>query len=228
MRVLVAEDHAVLAREVATGLRRHGMAVDIARDGGEALAKVGLSAYDVLILDRDLPAVHGDDVCRTITAGADETTAEPPRIIMLTAASGLDDIIAGLGLGADDYLAKPFAMAELAARVRSLCRRSVSPAQTITLGDLVVDPERRRVMRGERLVALSPKEFGVLEVLAARPGRVVSAETLLEKVWDEYADPLTNAVRVTMVTLRRKLGDPSPIETVKGVGYALRERAVCG
>lgn len=225
MRVLVVEDHAVLAREVATGLRRAGMAVDVARDGREALAKIDLNSYDVLVLDRDLPVVHGDDVCRAVAVGDNVPDAGSPRIIMLTAASGLADIIAGLGLGADDYLAKPFAMAELAARVRSLGRRSVSPAQTITVGDLRVDPERRRVTRGGREVALSPKEFGVLEVLAARPGRVVSAEMLLEKVWDEYADPLTNAVRVTMVTLRRKLGDPSPIETIKGVGYALRERA---
>jgi len=223
MRVLVAEDHAVLAREVATGLRRNGMAVDIARDGAEALEKISLNAYDVLVLDRDLPTVHGDDVCRAVVAASGDGQA--PRVIMLTAASGLDDIVAGLSLGADDYLAKPFAMAELAARVRSLGRRSVTPAQVITVADLTVDPEQRQVTRAGRVVALSPKEFGVLEVLAARPGRVVSAELLLEKVWDEYADPFTNSVRVTMVTLRRKLGDPSLIDTVKGVGYALREPA---
>ena len=223
MRVLVAEDHAVLAREVATGLRRNGMAVDIARDGAEALEKISLNAYDVLVLDRDLPTVHGDDVCRAVVAASGDGQA--PRVIMLTAASGLDDIVAGLSLGADDYLAKPFAMAELAARVRSLGRRSVTPAQVITVADLTVDPEQRQVTRAGRVVALSPKEFGVLEVLAARPGRVVSAELLHEKVWDEYADPFTNSVRVTMVTLRRKLGDPSLIDTVKGVGYALREPA---
>jgi len=223
MRVLVAEDHAVLAREVATGLRRNGMAVDIARDGAEALEKISLNAYDVLVLDRDLPTVHGDDVCRAVVAASGDGQA--PRVIMLTAASGLDDIVAGLSLGADDYLAKPFAMAELAARVRSLGRRSVTPAQVITVADLTIDPEQRQVTRAGRVVALSPKEFGVLEVLAARPGRVVSAELLLEKVWDEYADPFTNSVRVTMVTLRRKLGDPSLIDTVKGVGYALREPA---
>ncbi len=196
------------------------MAVDVARDGAEALEKVDVNNYDVLVLDRDLPVVHGDDVCRAVVAMVD-----PPRIIMLTAASGLENIVGGLGLGADDYLPKPFAMAELAARVRSLGRRSVAPAQVIRVGDLVIDPETRRVTRGDREVSLSPKELGVLEVLAARPGRVVSAELLLEKVWDEFTDPFTNAVRVTMVTLRRKLGQPPLIDTLKGAGYALRQPA---
>lgn len=217
MRVLVVEDHVVLAREVATGLRRNGMAVDVARDGEEALQKIEVNGYDVVVLDRDLPKVHGDDVCRAVVAMDDG-----PRVIMLTAASGLDNIVQGLGLGADDYLAKPFAMAELAARVRSLGRRSVAPAQVVEIGDLTLDPEKHKVTRAGREVMLSPKEFGVLEVLAARPGRVVPAETLLEKVWDEYADPFTNAVRVTMVTLRRKLGEPPLIDTLKGVGYVLR------
>lgn len=218
MRVLVVEDHAVLAREVATGLRRTGLAVDVARDGDEALEKSAMTAYDVVVLDRDLPRVHGDDVCRTLVG-----LEAPPRILMLTAAGTLEDIVEGLGLGADDYLAKPFAMAELAARVRTLGRRAgATPRPRVVLGDLEIRPDEHAVFRAGAAVTLSPKEFGVLEVLAAQAGRVVSAETLLEKVWDEYADPLTNAVRVTMVTLRRKLGEPVLIETVKGVGYVLR------
>jgi DNA-binding response OmpR family regulator len=218
VRILVVEDHAVLAREVATGLRRDGLAVDIARDGEEAIEKTDVNDYDVVVLDRDLPKVHGDDVCRRLAS-------QPygPRIIMLTAAGSLGDIVDGLNLGADDYLSKPFAMAELSARVRTLARRSgPAPRPVVTVGDLEIRHDERKVSRAGESVSLSPKEFGVLEVLAARPGAVVSAETLLEKVWDEYADPLTNAVRVTMVTLRRKLGEPSPIVTVKGVGYALR------
>jgi DNA-binding response OmpR family regulator len=218
VRILVVEDHAVLAREVATGLRRDGLAVDIARDGEEAIEKTDVNDYDVVVLDRDLPKVHGDDVCRRLASQPDG-----PRIIMLTAAGSLGDIVDGLNLGADDYLSKPFAMAELSARVRTLARRSgPAPRPIVVVGDLEIRHDERRVSRAGESVSLSPKEFGVLEVLASRPGAVVSAETLLEKVWDEYADPLTNAVRVTMVTLRRKLGEPSPIVTVKGVGYALR------
>ncbi|MDN4476019.1 response regulator transcription factor [Demequina sp. SYSU T00192] len=218
MRVLVVEDHAVLAREVATGLRRSGFAVDVARDGEEALAKAAVNPYDVVVLDRDLPRVPGDEVCRALSAAP-----EPPRILMLTAAGRLEDILEGLGLGADDYLAKPFAMAELAARVRTLGRRAgAAPRPHVRVGGLEIRPDEHVVERDGRAITLSPKEFGVLEVLAAHPGRVVSAETLLEKVWDEYADPLTNSVRVTMVTLRRKLGEPALIETVKGVGYVLR------
>ncbi|WP_062304108.1 response regulator transcription factor [Demequina subtropica] len=218
MRVLVVEDHAVLAREVATGLRRVGLAVDVARDGAEALEKAAVNAYDVVVLDRDLPRVHGDDVCRALAA-----TDAPPRILMLTAAGALEDIVEGLGLGADDYLAKPFAMVELTARVRTLGRRAgIAPRPHLRIGGLEIRPDEHAVTRDGRAISLAPKEFGVLEVLAAQPGRVVSAETLLEKVWDEYADPLTNAVRVTMVTLRRKLGEPALIETIKGVGYVLR------
>ncbi|WP_062313284.1 response regulator transcription factor [Demequina rhizosphaerae] len=218
MRVLVVEDHAVLAREVATGLRRSGLAVDVARDGEEALEKAAVNPYDVVVLDRDLPRVSGDEVCRTLSAAP-----EPPRILMLTAAGRLEDIVEGLGLGADDYLAKPFAMAELAARVRTLGRRAgATPRPHVRIGGLEIRPDEHAVQRDGRAITLSPKEFGVLEVLAAQPGRVVSAETLLEKVWDEYADPLTNSVRVTMVTLRRKLGEPALIETIKGVGYVLR------
>ena len=224
MRVLVVEDHAVLAREVATGLRSDGLAVDVVRDGEEALAKAAVNTYDVVVLDRDLPVVHGDEVCRQLVAMTDG-----PRILMLTAAGSLGDVLEGLGLGADDYLPKPFAMAELKARVRTLARRAGPTLRpVVTVGDIEIRRDERRVLRAGRSVALSPKEYGVLEVLAVRPGTVVSAETLLEKAWDEYADPFTNAVRVTMVTLRRKLGDPSPIVTVKGVGYVLRADGECG
>lgn len=217
MRVLVVEDHASLAREVALRLRRENMAVDVATDGAEALAKCDVNAYDVVVLDRDLPLIHGDDVCRELVG-----RGMAPRILMLTAARGIDDVVDGLQIGADDYLPKPFAMAELVARVRSLARRaSAAVSPILAVGDLMVDPNTRSVTRRGQPISLSPKEFGVLEVLAASPGRVVSAERLLEKVWDEYADPFTNAVRVTMVTLRRKLGDPPLIGTVKKSGYRL-------
>jgi DNA-binding response OmpR family regulator len=217
MRVLVVEDHAALARAVALRLRRERMAVDLAVDGAEALDKAELNRYDVIVLDRDLPRVHGDEVCRRLVA-----KEHAPRILMLTAARGVDDVVGGLQLGADDYLAKPFAMAELVARIRSLARRPDSVASPVlTVGDLVVDVNRQTVTRNGRPLALSPKEFAVLEVFAATPGSVVSAEELLEKVWDEYTDPFTNAVRVTMVTLRRKLGEPGLISTVKGRGYRL-------
>ncbi len=217
MKVLVVEDELGLAGELATGLRRTGFAVDVAHDGSEALEKAQLSAYDVVVLDRDLPLVHGDEVCRRLIE-----SALGARIIMLTAASGLDDRVEGLGLGADDYLSKPFAMRELVARVQALARRAV-PAATpvLRVGDLEIDTPRRRVHRGGAERSLTRKEFGVLEILALDPGRVVSAEELLEKVWDEHADPFTNAVRVTIMTLRRKLGDPPLIDTVKGVGYRL-------
>ncbi len=217
MRILVVEDHAALAREVALRLRRERMAVDVVGDGVEALAKVDGTDYDVVVLDRDLPGIHGDDVCRRLVA------MEPsPRILMLTAARGIDDVVTGLHIGADDYLSKPFAMAELVARIRSLARRSeVATDPILTVGSLVVDPNAQKVTRDGRPISLSLKEFAVLEVLAAQPGRLVSAEQLLEKVWDEYANPFTNAVRVTMVTLRRKLGEPGLIVTVKGRGYRL-------
>jgi DNA-binding response OmpR family regulator len=214
----VVEDHAALAREVARGLRAAGHAVDVAPDGDVALEKAAVHSYDAVVLDRDLPGVHGDEVCRRIVAAENA-----PRVLMLTAAGHVDDIVEGLGLGADDYLSKPFRMAELAARVQALGRRAgVAARPVISIGDLVVEPDARRATRGGRDLKLAAKEFGVLEVLAVRAGRVVSQETLLEKVWDEFADPFTSAVRVTMVTLRRKLGEPPLIETVKGAGYVLR------
>ncbi|MFW7413934.1 response regulator transcription factor [Demequina sp. SO4-18] len=219
MRVLVAEDHTDLALEIARGLRREGFAVDVARNGEEALDKAAIHEYDVVVLDRDLPGIHGDDVCREIAQWPD-----PPRLLMLTAADALEDIVQGLGIGADDYMVKPFALAELAARIRSAARRvGGAPRPVVKVGDLEIRPDEHQVWRAGQPVSLSPKEFGILEVLASQPGTVVSAEVLLEKVWDEYADPMTSAVRVTMVTLRRKLGEPALVTTVKGVGYVLRE-----
>ena len=213
MRVLVVEDEARLADAIARGLRREGLAVDVAADGAEALEKAGTNAYDVVVLDRDLPAVHGDDVCRELAGG--ET-----RILMLTASTTVDDRVEGLELGADDYLGKPFAFAELVARVRALGRRG-GPARepVLTRRDLVLDPARRTVTRGGEPVALTRKEFAVLETLLAAGGAVVSAEELLEKVWDEHVDPFTNTVRVTVMNLRRKLGTPPVVETVIGAGY---------
>ncbi len=217
MRVLVVEDERLLADAIAEGLRRESLAVDVAYDGDAALMRIGVNDYDVVVLDRDLPHVHGDDVCRAVVdAGA---TA---RVLMLTAAGGVRDRVDGLGLGADDYLGKPFAFAELVARVRALGRRS-RPAAPPVLGRAGVrlDPGRREVERDGRPIALSRKEFGVLEELLRADGAVVSAEHLLEKVWDENIDPFTNVVRVTMMTLRRKLGEPGLIETVPGSGYRL-------
>ena len=217
MRVLVVEDEQVLADAIATGLRREAMAVDVAYDGAGALERTSVNDYDVVVLDRDLPGVHGDEVCRKLTE--DGTTA---RILMLTAAGELEDKIEGLSLGADDYLPKPFAFGELAARVRALGRRS-TPALPPVLerSGVRLDPNRHEVSRDGRPVQLTNKEFAVLEVLMRGQGTVVSAEQLLEKAWDEYIDPFTNVVRVTMMTLRRKLGDPQVIETVAGAGYRL-------
>ncbi|MFC0106595.1 response regulator transcription factor [Kibdelosporangium aridum] len=216
MRVLLVEDEQPLAGYIATGLRKHGCVVDIALDGQAALDKVELTPYDVVVLDRDLPVVHGDTVCRRL---ADRGTS---RILMLTASGTVSDRVDGLTLGADDYLGKPFAFTELVARVRALGRRVV-PARPPVLraGDIVLDSARRSVERGGRLVHLTPKEFGVLERLLMAAGDVVSAETLLDKVWDEHADPFTNAVRITVGTLRRKLGDPPVIQTVTGAGYRI-------
>jgi DNA-binding response OmpR family regulator len=217
MRVLVVEDHARLAMTIATGLRREGMAVDVVFDGRDALDHAAITTYDVIVLDRDIPEVHGDEVCQTLTAQGSTS-----RVLMLTAAGAVGDRVAGLGLGADDYLPKPCDFGELVARVRALVRRpgsALPPA--LTYGDLELVPARRAVTRASRPLSLNPKEFAVLEVLLAAPGVVVSAEELLERVWDEMADPFSQAVRTTVSRLRAKLGDPPLIETVARVGYRI-------
>ena len=217
MRVLVAEDFEVLAQAIATGLRREGMAVDVALDGDGALESLAATRYDVVVLDRDLPAVHGDEVCRTIVAGGSGS-----RVLMLTAASTVADRVDGLGIGADDYLPKPFDFAELVARIRALARRS-APAvpPVLECGGLTLDPGRRVALRSGRRLDLSPKEFGVLECLLAAGGRVVPAEELLDRVWDSAADPFTTAVKTTIRRLRLKLGDPPVISTVREGGYRI-------
>ena len=215
MRILIAEDEPRLAQALARGLRRSGWAVDVAHDGEAALRRTALVDYDAVVLDRDLPAVHGDEVCRRLVA-----SARPPRILMLTAAAEVDDRVAGLNLGADDYLPKPFAFAEVVARLNALSRRSADARPPVLeRGGVRLDPARREVTRDGREIALSPKEFGVLDVLMGAEGAVVSAETLLHRVWDEHTDPFTNTVRVTVMNLRRKLGAPAVIETVIGMGY---------
>jgi DNA-binding response OmpR family regulator len=217
MRVLVAEDEPLLADTIAKGLRRRSMAVDVCYDGDAALERVMVHRYDVVILDRDLPRVHGDDVCRAVVASGQET-----RVLMLTAAAGIRDRVDGLDLGADDYLIKPFAFAELVARVGSLGRRArAALPPVLEHAGITLDLPRRQAFRDGLLLALAPKEFAVLEVLMRAQGTVVSTEGLLEKAWDENADPFTNAVRVAVMTLRRKLGDPPVIETVPGAGYRL-------
>jgi DNA-binding response OmpR family regulator len=216
VRVLVVEDQKVLADRIAEGLRDVGMAVDVAYDGAAAMEITAFTSYDVIVLDRDLPRVHGDAVCASLVAGPAEA-----RILMLTAAADVDDRVDGLNLGADDYLGKPFAFTELVARIRSLARRSPSAPPVVVRGDLVVDRVRHRVSRAGRPVVLTGKEFGVLEVLLA--GGVVSAEDLLERVWDANADPFSNTVSVTLSRLRRKLGAPPLIETVIGSGYRLAD-----
>ncbi|CAL9646236.1 Transcriptional regulatory protein TcrA [Actinosynnema sp. ALI-1.44] len=215
MRVLVVEDEELLANTIAEGLRRVSMAVDVCYDGGEALERVGVHDYDVVVLDRDLPVAHGDEVCAAVLAAGGEA-----KVLMLTAAAQVEDRVAGLGLGADDYLTKPFAFAELVARVQALGRRA-RPALPPVLrrAGVVLDLPRHQVSRDGRFIQLSRKEFAVLEVLMRAEGTVVTAEDLLEKAWDEYADPFTNAVRVAVMTLRRKLGEPGVIETVPGAGY---------
>jgi DNA-binding response OmpR family regulator len=212
MRVLVVEDHATLASRIAQGLRQAGMAVDAVYDGAAALEAAAQTAYEVIVLDRDLPVVHGDQVCRTLAGSG-------PRILMLTAAAGVEDRVDGLDLGADDYLGKPFVFAELVARVRALSRRAPSAPPLLRCGDLTVDRARHRASRGSRPLSLTRKEFGILEMLLATGGVVVSAEELLEHVWDAEVDPFSNIVSVTMARLRRKLGDPPLIETVIGKGY---------
>ncbi|MGH2915233.1 MAG: response regulator transcription factor [Solirubrobacteraceae bacterium] len=217
MRVLVVDDHVRLAMAVAEGLRREGMAVDLAFDGADALAHANVNRYDVIVLDRDLPAVHGDRVCRELAAGRGEA-----RILMLTAASTIGDRVEGLDLGADDYLSKPFDFAELTARVRALARRAVAPLPPVLERcGLRVDPARRVAWRGERRLALSPKELAVLEFLLAADGRVVSAEELLARVWDEAIDPFTSTVKTTIGRLRAKLGEPPVVETVREGGYRI-------
>jgi DNA-binding response OmpR family regulator len=217
VRVLVVEDERVLADAIATGLRRETLAVDIAYDGAGALERTSVNEYDVVVLDRDLPKIHGDEVCRTLVA-----ERNPARILMLTAAGDLEDKVEGLSIGADDYLAKPFAFAELIARVRALGRRAATPVPPVLeRAGVSLDPARRVVTRDGDPLDLTRKEFAVLEILLRADGVVVSSEQLLEKAWDEHIDPFTNVVRVTMMTLRKKLGDPPVIETVPGVGYRL-------
>jgi DNA-binding response OmpR family regulator len=217
MRVLVAEDERRLADAIARGLRREGMAVDLAPDGSDALVKARVVRYDVVVLDRDLPGLHGDEVCRAVRGERPET-----GILMLTAAGTLEDVVEGLALGADDYLAKPFRFAELVARIHALARRS-APSRPPVLNhrDIHLDPARRTLTRSDEPIALARKEFAVLEVLMGADGATVSAEELLERVWDEHTDPFTNVVRMTIMTLRRKLGDPVAVETVIGVGYRM-------
>jgi DNA-binding response OmpR family regulator len=217
MRVLIAEDERRLADAIARGLRREGMAVDVAPDGTDALVKARVVRYDVLVLDRDLPGLHGDDVCRAVRGEHPET-----GILMLTAAGTLEDLVEGLSLGADDYLSKPFRFAELVARIHALARRAApSRPPVLRHRDIELDPARRRVERAGGLVDLTRKEFGVLEVLIGADGATISAEELLERVWDEHIDPFTNVVRMTIMTLRRKLGEPPAVETVIGVGYRM-------
>jgi len=217
MRVLVIEDDRELAEAIGVGLRREQMAVDLAFDGDAGLERALVNGYDVIVLDRDLPRRHGDEICgNLIRAGCRS------RLLMLTAAATIEDRVDGLGLGADDYLPKPFAFAELVARIRALFRRA-QPALPPVLerGDLRVDPGQRTASRGGRPLDLGPKEFGALELLLAAQGRVVPAEELLERVWDEMADPFTTSVKVTISRLRRKLGDPPVIETVTQGGYRI-------
>jgi DNA-binding response OmpR family regulator len=216
MRVLIVEDQVTLADDIADGLRDQGMAADVAYDGASGLEKALLNRYDVVVVDRDLPKVHGDAVCAALVGASSEA-----RLLMLTAAGTVGDRVEGLNLGADDYLVKPFAFAELVARLRALARRSPASPPVVVKGDLVFDRARRRVSRGGRPVSLTRKEMGVLEVLLAADGSVISAEELLERVWDEHADPFTHTVTVTLARLRRKLGEPDLIETVVGSGYRL-------
>jgi two-component system, OmpR family, response regulator VanR len=217
VRVLLAEDHPGVAASIARGLRRQGAAVDVAPDGRRALFLARVHPYDVVVLDRDLPEVHGDEVCRTLNAERPET-----KVLMLTASSTTEDVVQGLSLGADDYLLKPFRFAELVARVRALARRA-GPARPALLvaGDVELDPGRRRVTRGGREIPLARKEFGVLHELMAAGGDVVTTERLLGSVWDANVDPFTNVVRMTVMKLRRKLGEPGLIDTVPGVGYRM-------
>jgi DNA-binding response OmpR family regulator len=218
MRILVVEDEALLADAIAEWLRDDAHAVDVVYDGDAALERLAVNDYDVVLLDRDLPIVHGDDVCRALVES--ETTA---RVLMLTASAEVGERVAGLSLGADDYLFKPFSFPELAARVQALGRRSrPAAAPTLIRRGIRLDPARREVYRDGRYVSVSRREFAVLAELLRAEGAVISAEQLLEKAWDENADPFTSAVRLTILKLRRKLGDPPVIGTVVGVGYQIR------
>jgi len=212
----VVEDQAELADDIADGLRDQGIGADVAYDGAVGIEKALMTAYDVVILDRDLPRVHGDAVCATLA-----TTPSQARILLLTASGTVSDRVDGLNLGADDYLTKPFAFAELVARVRALARRAPAAPPVTVRGDLVFDRARRRASRAGRPLSLTRKELAVLEELLVADGAVVSAEELLERVWDENADPFTRTVTVTLARLRRKLGEPELIETVVGSGYRL-------
>jgi DNA-binding response OmpR family regulator len=217
MRVLVVEDHAKLAMTMATGLHQAGMAVDVVFDGCDALSRLDVVAYDVVVLDRDLPGVHGDEVCRTLAARGSSS-----RVLMLTAAGAVEDRVEGLMIGADDYIPKPCDFSELVARIRALARRpGRSLPAVLTHGDLELDSSRRIATRAGQRLPLNPKEFAVLEVLLAARGAVVSAEELLERVWDEMADPFSQAVRTTVSRLRAKVGDPPVIETVSKAGYRI-------
>ncbi|HUB74860.1 MAG TPA: response regulator transcription factor [Solirubrobacteraceae bacterium] len=221
MRVLIVEDEGDTAAALARGLRREGLAVDVAGNGREALLKASLASYDVVVLDRDLPLVHGDEVCRRLNA-----LESPPAVLMLTAAGEVDERVAGLAAGADDYLGKPFSFAELTARVLALGRRVHRPRPPVLrVADVELDTARRQARRGARELRLGAKEFGLLEALMVADGSLVSTEELLARVWDENADPFTAAVRVTMSTLRRKLGEPPLIETLPGAGYRIGDGA---
>jgi len=215
MRILVAEDEPRIAAALARGLRREGMAVDVAPDGAAALYKARVNPYDVVVLDRDLPEVHGDDVCRTLSAEQPRT-----KVLMLTAARTTDELVQGLSLGADDYLTKPFRFAELVARLRALGRRTGDARPPVLqAADVVLDPAARTASRAGLDLDLTLKEFAVLQALLEAQGAVVTPEELLERAWDEQLDPLSNTVRMTVMTLRRKLGDPPVIQTVRGSGY---------
>ena len=223
MRVLVVEDHKELAATIAVGLRREGMAVDIAFDGRAALEHAARDSYDVVVLDRDLPRLHGDDVCRALVARGSRS-----RVLMLTAADTIENRVDGLGLGADDYLPKPFAFAELVARIRALARRSLAALTPIlTSGDIRLDTVQRVASRAGRRLELSPKELAVLELLLAAGGAPVPTRELLDRGWDEYVDPDGKVVKVTISRLRRKLGDPPAIETVARTGYRIGDRTTC-
>jgi DNA-binding response OmpR family regulator len=215
VRILIVEDQRILADAIAEGLRREAMAVDVVYDGDDASQRLAVNDYDVVVLDRDLPGMSGDELCRSLVR-----SSSPTRVLMLTAAAAVSQRVAGLSLGADDYLGKPFDFTELVARIRALGRRSREPlSPVLSRAGIQLDPNRREVLRDDQYIRLSRKEFAVLEELLRATGGVVTTERLLEKAWDEHVNPFTNVVRVTMVSLRRKLGDPPVVETVHGVGY---------